>query len=120
MPDTIKSLRAEVDRLCAEVTELRAWRDNHVCMLPVPVAQSCTCTPGVTSTYCPVHTPSNVTIWYDTTMGAAGCAYGNFTYTVPNTTTAQAGQIPAGAYIGAAAGAAPFYVQNYTAGGECA
>jgi hypothetical protein len=83
--------------------------------------QQCTCTTGATSTYCPVHTPSNVTIrWYQNTMGAAGCAGANYTYTVPVTTTAQPWQIPAAAGIAAAAGAAGAHLQTYTAGGECA
>lgn len=119
MSDTLKSLRAEVDRLTTEVTELRAWRDNHICVPAAPVVRQCTCANGTTTTYCPVHTPSNVTIWHRPTMGAAGCAGVNFTYTVPNTATAQAWQIPSGANIGAAAGGGASYVQNYTIGGEC-
>jgi len=120
MPDTLKSLRAEVESLRAELAELRAWRDNHLCATPAPVAQQCTCATSGSSAYCPVHTPSNMTIRYWPTMGAAGCAAGNFTYTVPATTTVQSWQLPAGACIGGAAGGAPVYLQNYAVGGECA
>jgi len=119
MPDTLKSLRAEVESLRAELAELRAWRDSHTCTPAAPVVQWCTCTYGVTSTYCPVHTPSNTTIRYQTTSVAAGCAGGNYTYTIPATASAQGWQYPAAGAIGGAAGGAAAYIQNYTVGGEC-
>jgi hypothetical protein len=94
MADTIKSLRAELAELRAEVERLRAWQNGHVCAAP-----RCTCGSTAMPTACPVHTwtgyisPPNVcgagagvpptitwnpgdpplNIQYDT-AGAAGCA----------------------------------------------